>query len=144
MFGHRSFLMIGGNSPADIKSLISEGYEILDLRFGFKQGIGANGKATTAVHSDVINVVLSQLPSKQIIEWALNSRKYTDGMIVTLDANNVPLEKIIFQNATCTHLKIDFLQTGTSYLTVKMEIAAERLNVGSSGDITFTNNWIYD
>jgi hypothetical protein len=32
MFGHRSFLMLGGGGiPADIKSLTEGGYEIKDL-----------------------------------------------------------------------------------------------------------------
>jgi hypothetical protein len=28
MFGHRSFLMLGGGSPADIRSLTKGGYEL--------------------------------------------------------------------------------------------------------------------
>jgi hypothetical protein len=143
MFGHKSFLMLGGDSPADIKSLTEGGYEIANCRWGFKQGTEASGKATTAVHSGVIEVVLSQIPPAQVIEWALDSRKYTDGVVVTLDADNMPVEKVIFQNSTCSYFKIDYLQTGNSYLAVKLEITAERLVVGD-GEITFDNKWIYD
>jgi hypothetical protein len=33
MFGHRSFLVLGGGSPADIVSLIKGGYEISIVGF---------------------------------------------------------------------------------------------------------------
>jgi hypothetical protein len=143
MFGYKNFLMLGGDSPADIKSLTEGGYELANCRWGYKQGTDANGKATTAVHSGVIDVVLTQIPPTPVIEWALESRKYMDGMLVMLDANNMPVEKLIFQNATCTYFKIDYLQSGNSYLAVKLEITAEKLIVGD-GEIIFTNNWVYD
>ena len=58
MFGHRSFLILGGASPADIKSLIEGGYEMANCRFGFRQGVDAKGKSTTSVQSGVIDLVL--------------------------------------------------------------------------------------
>ena len=51
MFGHRAFFVIGGDSPADIKSLINGGYEVLDSNFSFQQAIDRTGKATTRVYS---------------------------------------------------------------------------------------------
>jgi len=142
MFGHRNFLILGGDSPADIKSLTEAGYELDHCRFGFKQGIDANGKVTTSVYSGMIEVALSQLPLEPVIEWALNSRKYVDGVIVTLDADNIPVEKVFFKNAACTGFNIDYTLSDKSYITTKLEISAEQLIVGS--DISFQNKWIYD
>ncbi|GHV52092.1 hypothetical protein FACS1894181_14880 [Bacteroidia bacterium] len=59
--------MIGGGA-ADIKSLTNGGYEILDCNFEFQQGIDDKGKATTRVYGGTINLTISQLPSKDIIE----------------------------------------------------------------------------
>ncbi|MDR2816254.1 MAG: type VI secretion system needle protein Hcp [Proteiniphilum sp.] len=142
MFGHRSFLVIGGDSPADIKSLINGGYEILDCNFDFRQGVDRNGKATTRVYSGTLNVKVSQLPRKDLIEWALNSRKYSDGTIVMLDANNIPVEKIIFKNATCISFGIDYTEKGDSYTCTKLVIQTEKMIVGDG--IEFENEWIYD
>jgi hypothetical protein len=36
MHGHKSFLILGGNTAADIVSLIEGGYEILDCAFSFE------------------------------------------------------------------------------------------------------------
>jgi hypothetical protein len=76
MFGHRSFLIIGGGSPADIKSLISGGYEILDCNFDFHQGIDRKGKATTRVYIGTFgltgNLAVTYLGS-YILKWKILS-----------------------------------------------------------------------
>jgi hypothetical protein len=142
MFGHRSFLMLGGNSPADIKSLTEGGYEVLDCNFDFHQGIDRKGKATTRVYSGTIQVKLSQLPRNDMIEWALDSRKYTDGVIIMLEADNLPVEKFIFKNATCISFDIDYTLKGDSYTCTTLVIQSEKLVVGDG--IEFENEWVYD
>ncbi|MDR0700193.1 MAG: type VI secretion system needle protein Hcp [Tannerella sp.] len=141
MFGHRSFLMIGGGSPADIKSLINGGYEILDCRFSFEQGMDDTGKATTKVYGGITNITLSQLPPKEIIEWALDSRKYFDAAVIVLDANNIPLEKMIFKDASCINLKINYIQQGDSYATTEIVLHTKKLIVGNNVD--FDNEWTF-
>ena len=141
MFGHRSFFMIGGGA-ADIKSLISGGYEILDCNFSFHQDIDRTGKATTRVYSGTLDVKLSELPKKDLIEWALESRKYMDGMIVVLDPNNIPLEKVLFKNATCINFGIDYTLKGESYTCTSLIIQCEKMIVGDG--IDFENEWVYD
>jgi hypothetical protein len=69
MFGHRSFLILGGGGPADIVSLIKGGYEIVGCHFAFEQGVDERGKATTRVHGGTINITLSQLPPQPVIDW---------------------------------------------------------------------------
>jgi hypothetical protein len=141
MFGHRSFLMLGGDSPADIRSLTKGGYEILDCRFSLEQGMHKEGKVSTRVYASAVEIVLSQFPTDEILEWGIKNRKYKDGMIVLLDANNIPVEKIIFKNAACTRLMLSYIQTGKSYASVKMMIQPEELLLGTSNDIFFTNEW---
>jgi len=138
MFGHRHFLVIGGGA-ADIVSLISGGYEIFDCNYSIEQGIDDRGKATTRVHGGTFDITLSQLPPKQIVEWAFDSRKYMDGMIVTVDAENVPVEKVLFENARCTDFDINFLQQGSGYIATKFIINAEIIDLGDG--IFLDNEW---
>ncbi len=140
MYGHRSFLVLGGEA-ADIVSLVKGGLEILSYNFAFKQGFDQRGKASTRVNGGVIGITLSQLPPMNIIRWGMDSRKYEDGMIVVLDANNIPVEKIIFENAACVGFELNFTDTGDSYASTKLDIQAEKLIVGNG--ITFTNEWTY-
>lgn len=139
MFGHRSFLMLGSAGAADIISLIKGGNEVLDCHFSFEQGIDDKGKATTKVYGGTLHITLSQLPPQNIIEWAIKSRKYSDGSIVILNDENIPLEKILFINGICTNMEINYTQKGESYSATKLIIQAEKLIVGNSVD--FDNEW---
>jgi len=142
MFSNRSFLVLGAGAAADILSLVKGGYEILEFNFAFEQGVDERGKATTRVHAGTIQLTLSQLPPQPIIEWALESRKYNDGMIVLLDAENIPTEKIIFQNTACVGMDLNYTQKGDSYATTKLTLQAETLIVGNG--IDFMNEWKFD
>jgi hypothetical protein len=139
MFGHRSFLKIGDTSASNILSLISGGYEILDCNYSFNQGVDNKGRATTRVYGGIINVTISQLPPDPIIEWALQPRKYLDGIIALVNAENVPLEKLIFKQAACVDMEVNFTQTGSSYMSTKLIIQTQKLVVGDG--IDFDNEW---
>lgn len=140
MFGHRSFLVLGGG-VADIVSLLSGGHEILNCNFSFQQAVDDKGKATTKVYGGTIDVTVAQLPSQDMIEWGLQSRNYKDGVIVVLDNENIALEKVFFQNAACVGLEIDYTQKGDSYASTKLVIQAEKLIVGNGVD--FDNEWTF-
>lgn len=141
MFGHRSFLVIGGG-VADLMSLIKGGHEIYSCNFSFQQGVDIRGKATTKVYGGRINLVLDKLPTTEIIEWGMKSRKYLDGMIVMLDNENYPIEKTIFQNAVCCEMEIDYTEEGDEYSRTRLVIQAEKIIAGNG--IHFDNNWIID
>ena len=139
MFGHRSFLMLGGDAPADIKSLTEGGYEISDCRFSFEQGLDDKGKVSTRVYFGIIRITLHQLPHKEIIEWSINPRKYYDGAIIALDADNNPIEKVLFQNTACVNFKLYHTQHGDSYTITELVLQAEKIIVGNG--IDFDNEW---
>jgi len=139
MFGHRSFLVFGGGA-ADIISLIKGGYEISKCNFSFQQGVDQKGRASTRVYGGTINIVLPQLPPMDILEWAMQSRKYRSGVIVLVDNENIPLEKIFFNNATCIGLDIEYTEQGASYSTTSIVVQTENMIVGNG--TTFASEWI--
>ncbi len=139
MFGHRSFLVLGGGA-ADILSLIKGGYEISKCNFSFQQGVDQKGRVSTRVYGGTIHIVLPQLPPMDILEWAMESRKYRSGVIVLVDNENIPLEKIFFNNATCIGLDIEYTEQGTSYSTTSIVIQTENMIVGNG--TTFAGEWI--
>lgn len=139
MFSHHSFLILGADSPADILSLLKGGLEVSDFSFSFQQGVDDRGKVTTRVYAGTISLTLSQLPNQTITEWSLNSRKKLSGMVVMLNDENIPIEKIIFENGVCTYLDISYTQTGKSYISTKIMIEAETLIVGNG--INYDSEW---
>ena len=82
MFGHRWFLKIGELSDASILGLMHESNELVHCSYSFDQGIDFKGQAQTAVQSGGIVVTYDGLPTKEIMEWSLNSRKLYDGALV--------------------------------------------------------------
>jgi len=65
MYSHRSFLMLGSSSAADILSLIKGGYEVSAFGFSSQQGINPKGQSATRVYSGTLHVTLSQLPPQK-------------------------------------------------------------------------------
>lgn len=139
MFGHRSFLVLGGDA-ADIVSLVKGGLEVLSYNFSFRQGFDGKGQATTRVHAGNISLTLPQLPPQNIIQWGLQSRKYESGMIILLDGENMPIEKVIFENAACIGMEVNYTESGDSYASTKLVIQSEIIIVGDG--IDFLNEWV--
>jgi hypothetical protein len=139
MFGHRSFLVLGGGGTADIVSLIKGGYEIMDLEYSFNQPINRMGRASGKVQGGTISITLPQVPLKPLIEWGIKSRMYLDGVVVTVDAENIPLEKLEFKEGACVHFEMNYTQTGTSYTETKLIVHANKLTVGEG--VEFSNEW---
>jgi hypothetical protein len=139
MFSHKTYLKLGDFNGTDFMSLIKGGYEVSDCTYSFHQGYDDRGKASTRVTGGTISLKLPMLPPDEIINWGINSRQYKNGVIVILDEENVPQEKILFENAACIHFAMDYVLEGKSYLTTDISLRAERIIFGSGLD--FDNFW---
>lgn len=140
MFSHKTYLKTGDFNGTDFLSLTKSGYELSSCDFSFQQGIDDTGRASTDVYGGTLSLTLPMLPPNEIIEWAINSRKYKKGVVVVLDEHNVPMEKIYFENAACISMNLDYMQSGTAYTFTKIIIRAEKLLFGNGLD--FESNWV--
>lgn len=138
MFGHKSFLKIGLLSDASIVGLYKESYELESCSYGFSQGVNSDGKAQTEVRGGLMNVTIPGTPPMDIIRWALDSRKYNDGVIVICDSDNMPMEKINFKDAACISMEITYSQKGKSYSATKLALQARKMSVGNTD---LNNRW---
>jgi len=136
MFGHKSYLRLGAFSDSGIAEMYKDSYELKSCNYSFSKGIDQNGKAQTRVIGGAINVIYPALPTKEMLQWALDSRKYHDGMIVICDENDQPLEKIQFENAACVGLEINYSKKRKEYANTKLVLRAFRISVGT----TYLNN----
>jgi hypothetical protein len=140
MFGYKSFLRIGVLSDTSIAGLYRNSYELEDCHFSFSQGVNNDGKAQTDVRGGTMYLTLVNFPTNEILQWMLKSEKFEDGAVVICDADNTPLEKIIFKHATCVALEINYVQAGKTYINTKLTIQAEKVNIG---DFALDNRWDY-
>lgn len=110
MFGHKSFLRIGALNDSSILGLYKDSYELESCSYSFSQGIDLNGKPQTEVRGGTIFLTYASLPQEDMLRWMLGSVQYEDGAIVICDDNDEPLEKIIFEQAACVGLEIEYTQ----------------------------------
>lgn len=138
MFGHKSFLRIGALNDSSISGLYKDSYELESCNFGFSQGTDNNGKPQTEVRGGMINITYGGLPQNDMLRWMLGARKYEDGAIVVCNDNNEPLEKILFEQAACVGLEVNYTQQGKAYIQTKVTLQARKIKVG---DTTLENRW---
>lgn len=139
MFSHKSYLKLGEVTGTDFTSLVKSGYELDDFEYGFQQGVDSTGKAVTEVYGGTLSLTIPTLPPDAILEWVLNSRKYKSGAVIMLNEQNEPLEKLLFENAACVNMSLDYTQKGRAYITTKVVLQAERLIFDNGFD--FDNFW---
>jgi hypothetical protein len=138
MFGHKSFLRIGELSDSSISGLYRDSYELVNCEFGFSQGLDTNGKAQSEIRGGSIALTFANIPKDDMIEWMLKSSYLQNGAIVICDANNEPTEKILFEDAACIDMKINYTQKGNGFTTTQMILQARKIIVGET---TLENNW---
>jgi len=108
MFGHKSFLRIGALGDSSISGLYKDSYELENCHFSFNQGTNTDGKPQTDVRGGTLYLTYAGLPQDDMLRWILNPKKYEDGAIVICDDSDEPLEKILFEQAACTGLNIEY------------------------------------
>ncbi|QIK52915.1 hypothetical protein G7051_00550 [Dysgonomonas sp. HDW5B] len=91
MFTHKTHLRIGSLESINASKLFDDSKELAKCSYTFAKGI--DGKGQVQSKAEIIKLELSSLPSKAIIQWALNPRKYESGMIVFSDDAGTPSRK---------------------------------------------------
>ena len=138
MYGYKAFLKIGELTDGSLTGLYREGYELAKCDYSFSQGSDYQGKPQMDVQGGSIYIIYSGIPPQEILEWALDIRKYHNGVIVIYDQNEQPLEKIQFEQAACVGLEIDYSQIGAGLFNTRIELRAFSLLVGVQ---FLTNRW---
>lgn len=138
MFGYTVFLKIGNPTSTSLMDMYQDSYQLIGCEFEFSQGIDFRGKPQTEVHGGSFYITYPQLPSRDMIQWMLDTRKYQSGAIVTHDSQGNTLEKVIFEKATCVNMEISYIRQGKSYIATNMCIQAQKIVFGSE---EFENNW---
>lgn len=140
MFSHKVYLKLGEDTGMNIQSLLKNDYEVANFEFSFQQGIDEKGKVSTDVFGGNISLILPMLPSDEIMDWALNSYRYKNGMVITLDAHDNPISKLFFKNGKCTGMFMNYSQKGKSYIATNITIQAEEIIMGYGVD--FISPWV--
>lgn len=138
MYGHKWFLKIGELSDGSILGLMNDANELIHCSFSFNQGIDFKGQTQTEVRTGGLIVTYDGLPSKEIIDWAMSSRKLHDGVLVLCDTDDKPLNKVFFEDAACVELSVNYMNDGKSSIITQLRLYPR---VTKIDDETLTKHW---
>lgn len=141
MTRNRWFLRLGEFSDASVAGLITSGFELLGCSYSFYQGVDERGRSQTGVRIDGMDIVYDGIPSDDIIRWAVSSRKYYNGVLLLLDANDTPQDKLFFEDGTCVSMKISYISDGEAYISTALKISPRLLKID---DDTLKQPWTFD
>lgn len=139
MFGHKCFLRIGQLEDSSASGLYKDSYELLSCDFGFAQSMDRNGKPQSEVQGGTISMVYPNVPPQEIVDWMLKSGKVENGAIVICDANDLPLEKVYFEDGVCTGMKVGYHQSGNGYVSTNIQIDVRKISVGN---VAIEKRWV--
>lgn len=138
MFGHKWFLKIGELSDSSISGLIQDANELINCSISFHQGIDHKGQPQTGVYVGDIILTYDGLPSSDVIYWAMTTNKLHSGALVLCDANDIPINKVFFEDGICVGMRIDYTRNGKSPAVTQLRLQARKI---ISGEETLTQNW---
>ncbi len=142
MFGHRSFLLTGGTSESEIRALIGGGMELLSYNLSLERALDDKGKPQTEIFGGSVTATLSRIPPDDIIFWGLRPRVYKSGAILTVNEENQVIDRLIFKNAACIGMQINYMQRGQGYTSTRLLIQAEEIKLGRLSSATYKNKWV--
>lgn len=140
MFGYKSVLqLVGGGQPTS--SLASGGsaeFELSDFSYEITQATDGVGKPQSEVQVGRMNLTFPNLPTNEMLEWMLLSRKYKNGVVVLYDIQEEPVQKITFLRAACVAMSVRYSESDENYCSTDLTIVAKGLQVG---EVEMENTW---
>lgn len=139
MFGHKWFLKIGELTDASILGLNHNAHELTDCFYSFNQGIDTRGQAQTSVRTGDVVMTYDGLPTQDVILWAMTPTRLHNGAIVLCDSNDVPVDKLFFEDGACIGMSINFSNSSKSSIITQLKLQPRKL---ISGNETLTQGWL--
>lgn len=121
MYGYKTVLELGSISV-----------ELENFSYSFTQSFDDVGKPDGEVYAGSIQFTFANLPTTDMLEWMINSRKYKDGSIITYGEDESALQNLTFTTGACVDMSISYSEMGTSYCATTITIMAKKLTVGET------------
>ena len=134
---YKTILQLGELRDGSIEGLLQNGYELQDCSYGFFQETTQKGKPNSDIQGGTISMCMRELPTDEILRWSIDPKRFISGQITLYNLQNIPVEKIYFEEAACVNLKIDY---EAEYAATLLTISARRLRLD---DLRFDSGWTH-
>lgn len=139
MFSYKVYLRIGAASADNSLTLAKEDYELASCRYTFSKQIDTKGEVQTRSSGGLISISISSIPTRELLEWAINPRRNLNATIIFCDDSGIPIEKISLEKTVCISMNISYTREGKAYTSASYVLSAEKMTMGR---ITFENRWL--
>lgn len=114
--------------------------------YSFEKDINEKtGSVQSKIRDGIIHLGFISLPPPNIMMWGMKFKLKNGRLrIMQIDENNgsfIPEEELIFEEASCTNLKIRYDRYGKEHFRTFITICANNLKVGKS-DNWVRNDWL--
>lgn len=138
-FTNKSYLRIGSlvSSGFDITN---PGYELSNCNMSVSQGIDSKGQVQNDTKAGPISISMNEVPTMELLDWGLKSRRYKDAVILLCDDSGMPIQKTLLQNTACTRMKINYNRSGKGYTSASYTLVSEKLVFAD--ELEISNRWV--
>lgn len=139
MYGYRTFLKIGDTENIDFMSILKNGYELSNFSYSLIQPADEQGKAQGEVQGGTMQLTFNGFPTDELLDWMINPRRHKDGIIITYGEDNASVMRVFFKKAFCIDMNINYIHSGSQYLSVQFIVSAQSLKFGEE---QVQRNWL--
>ena len=134
---YKTILQLGALNSGAIANTLQGGYELQDCNYGFFQETTQKGKPNSDIQGGIITLCIRELPTDEILRWAIDPKRFLSGVITLYDLKNIPVEKVFFEEGACVNLGIGYAE---EFVATSLTISARRLRIDGN---RFEPGWIH-
>lgn len=121
-------------------------YGVVQAQYEFNQMLDETNKPKTRPQGGTITFVMPATNDDDLFfyKWMFSKTEVKDGefkFTVWTYHNKRSFKTVQFENAYCVGLKDYFNDSDSKLMYTTVTIAAEKILIGESGDVTFDNEW---
>lgn len=136
MFNHKAYLKLGSTTGTDFLSLAKGAYELANFEFSFGQGVDVKGQPQHEVQGGHLVIVMTEIPSSSIYDWAKRSNRAKSGQILFSTETRGTILDVRFENGHCINITQNVnYERGTE---VKLLISCGEVKIGQ---YEHSNHW---
>lgn len=136
MVEYKAYLKLKIPQKDNIMGLSWERYNVVDCDYEFYKKTNRIGEVSSGVKGGVINLSISDIPTRELMAWVFDHFKKYNGEITIIDTDETTLEQIYFENARCVDFKMRYEGLERPHTKTYLKLSVENMQIG---DVLFDN-----
>jgi len=132
MVEYKAYLKLKIPQRDNIMGLSYERYEVIKCEYEFHQNINHVGEVCSALKGGRIELIISDLPTDELMAWVFDHAKRYNGEITIFDTDEETIEQVYFEKARCVDFKMYYKVEQKPHIQTKLILIAEKIQLGEA------------